>query len=128
MNGLTKIDTKPTEVPETIDGYLAGLDADTRTALEDLRRNIQTAAPTAQECISYRLPAFRLDGKMLVGFGAAKKHCAFYLMSSSTVEALQAELVGYDTGKGTIRFPADRPLPEGLVRRLVEARIQENRG
>jgi uncharacterized protein YdhG (YjbR/CyaY superfamily) len=63
---------------------------------------------------------------MLVGFGAAAKHCALYLMSSSTVETYKDELKGYDTSKGTIRFPADKPLPAALVRKLVKARIAEN--
>ncbi len=113
--------------PKTIDEYLAALSADKRAALERLRRTIRAAAPKAEECISYRLPAYRQNG-MLVGFGATAKHCAFYLMSSSTVEAHKAELEGYDTSKGTIRFQADSPLPAALVRKLVKARIAENGG
>jgi len=83
--------------------------------------------PQAEECISYQLPAFRHNG-MLVAFGATANHCAFYLMSSSTVEAHKDELAGYDTSKGTIRFQADKPLPSALVRKLVKARIAENEG
>jgi uncharacterized protein YdhG (YjbR/CyaY superfamily) len=112
--------------PKTINEYLAGVNDDQRAALEKLRKTIQGAAPRAEECISYQLAAFRLHGKMLVGFGATAKHCAFYLMSSSTVEAHQDELRNYDTSKGTIRFPADKPLPAPLVRKLVKARIAEN--
>jgi uncharacterized protein YdhG (YjbR/CyaY superfamily) len=112
--------------PKTIDEYLAALSEDKRAALEELRKTIRAAAPEAQECISYQLPAFRLNG-MLVGFGATAKHCAFYLMSSSTVATHQDELKDYDTSKGTIRFQADKPLPAALVRKLVEARIAENR-
>ena len=78
-----------------------------------------------EECISYHLPAFRLDGKLLVAFGAAAHHCAFYPMSGTTVEAHRDELKHYDTSKGTIRFQADRPLPAALVRKLVKARIAE---
>jgi uncharacterized protein YdhG (YjbR/CyaY superfamily) len=111
--------------PKTIDEYLAALSADKRAALENLRKTIRAAAPKAEECISYQLPAFRQNG-MLVGFGATSKHCAFYLMSSSTVEAHQEELKDYDTSKGTIRFQADKPLPAALVRKLVKARIAEN--
>lgn len=111
--------------PKTIDEYLAALSDDKRAALEELRKTIRAAAPEAQECISYQLPAFRLNG-MLVSFGATAKHCAFYLMSSSTVAAHQDELKDYDTSKGTIRFQADKPLPAALVRKLVEARIAEN--
>jgi uncharacterized protein YdhG (YjbR/CyaY superfamily) len=113
--------------PKTIDEYLAAIPADKRAALEKLRKTIRAAAPKAEECISYQLAAFRLNG-MLVAMGAAASHCAFYLMSSSTVEAHKDELKGYDTSKGTIRFQADKPLPVALVRKLVKARIVENAG
>lgn len=111
--------------PKTIDEYLAALSDDKRAALENLRKTIRAAAPKAEECISYQIPAYRQNG-MLVGFGATAKHCAFYLMSSSTVETHKDELKGYDTSKGTIRFQADDPLPAALVRKLVKARIAEN--
>ena len=111
--------------PRTIDEYLAGLREDQHDALERLRRTIRAAAPDAEECISYQLPAFRL-GKLLVAFGAAANHCSFYPMSSRTIAAHRKELEGYDTSKGTIRFPADRPLPAALVRKIVKARIAEN--
>jgi uncharacterized protein YdhG (YjbR/CyaY superfamily) len=113
--------------PQTIDEYLAALPADKRAALEKLRRVIRAAAPKGEECISYQLPAFRQNG-MLVGFGATANHCAFYLMSGSTVEAYKDELKDYDTSKGTIRFKSDKPLPDALVRKLVKARIAENEG
>jgi uncharacterized protein YdhG (YjbR/CyaY superfamily) len=113
--------------PKTIDDYLAALSVDQRAALEKLRKTIRAAAPKAEECISYQLPAYRQNG-MLVGFGARPNHCAFYLMSSTTVEAHKHELKGYDTSKGTIRFQADHPLPATLVRKLVKARIAENGG
>jgi uncharacterized protein YdhG (YjbR/CyaY superfamily) len=101
---------------------------DQRAALEQLRQTIKRAAPKAQECISYGLAAFRLNGKPLVAFGAAASHCAFYLMSGSTVAAHQNLLKEYDTSKGTIRFQPDRPLPAALVRKLVKARLAENAG
>jgi len=113
---------------ETIDEYLAGLSDDKRAALENLRKTIRAAAPKAEECISYGLAAFRLGGRPLVAFGATANHCAFYPMSSSTVEAHTDELKNYDTSKGTIRFQADKPLPVALVRKLVRARIAENEG
>lgn len=108
----------------TIDEYLAPLSREKRAALEKLRRDIRAAAPGATECISYEIPAFRLDGRMLVAFGAATKHCAFY-PGSHPIEALEDELEDYDTSKGTIRFPADRPLSATLVRKLVKARIAQ---
>jgi len=107
-----------------IDRYLAALSSDKRAALERLRRTIRAAAPGAEECISYQLPAFRLDGKVLVWFGAGANHCAFY--PGAVVEAYKAELEDYDTSKGTIRFQPDNPLPAGLVRKLVKARIAKN--
>ena len=113
--------------PNTIDEYLAALSEDKRAALEELRKAIRAAAPKAEECISYQLAAFRQDG-MLVAFGATANHCAFYLMSGSTVAAHEDDLKGYDTSKGTIRFRPDKPLPASLVRKLVKARIAENGG
>jgi uncharacterized protein YdhG (YjbR/CyaY superfamily) len=107
-----------------IDRYLAALSSDKRDALERLRRTIRAAAPGAEECISYQLPAFRLDGKVLVWFGAGVNHCAFY--PGAVVEAYKAELEDYDTSKGTIRFLPDHPLPAGLVRKLVKARIAKD--
>jgi uncharacterized protein YdhG (YjbR/CyaY superfamily) len=88
---------------------------DKRAALETLRQTIKAPAPEAEECISYQLPAFRLDGKLLVAYGAAAKHCAFY--PGSVLGSLKDELKGYDTTKGTIRFAPSKPLPRALVRR-----------
>ena len=117
----------PGQAP-AVDAYLAGLPADQRAALERVRAAIRTAAPDAEECLSYRRPAFRLRGKVLVAYGAAARHCAFYPMSGSTVAAHREALAGYDTSPGTIRFPASQPLPAALVRQLVAARIRENAG
>jgi uncharacterized protein YdhG (YjbR/CyaY superfamily) len=110
--------------PETHDGYLAAVSDDKRAALETLRKNIKAAAPQAEECISYQIPAFRLNGKLLVAYGAAAKHCAFY--PGSVVAVLKDELKEYATSKGTIRFSADRPLPPALMRKLVKLRIAKN--
>jgi uncharacterized protein YdhG (YjbR/CyaY superfamily) len=110
----------------TIDEYLAGVSEEQRVALERLRATIRAAAPTAEECISYGLAAFRLDGKPLVAFGATPRHCAFYPMNGQTVADFADELEGFQTSKGTIRFQPDKPLPVALVKRLVKARIAEN--
>jgi len=110
--------------PETIDEYLAPLSGEKRAALEKLRKAIKAAAPGAQECISYGIPAFRLGGRLLVAFGAAANHCAFY-PGAHPVQAHEDELESYDTAKGTIRFRPDSPLPATLVRRLVKTRIAE---
>ena len=108
------------------DEYLAALSDDKRSALEKLRAMIHAAAPGAEECISYQLAAFRLNGKALVAMGATGNHCAFYLMSTAVMDAFESELAKYDTSKGTIRFQPDEPLPSALVKRLVKARIVEN--
>jgi uncharacterized protein YdhG (YjbR/CyaY superfamily) len=110
----------------TPDAYLAAVSTDKRAALEVLRKSIKAAAPQAEECISYGLPAFRLNGKFLVAYGAAADHCAFY--PGSVVQTLKNELKSYDTSKGTIRFQADKPLSSALVRKLVKLRIAQNRG
>jgi uncharacterized protein YdhG (YjbR/CyaY superfamily) len=117
-----------TNKPKTIDDYLAALSADKRAALEKIRKAVKAAAPRAEECISYQLAAFRLDGKPLVAFGATANHCAFYPMSAATVAAHKEDLKDYETSKGTIRFQADKPPSAALVRKLVKARIAENAG
>jgi uncharacterized protein YdhG (YjbR/CyaY superfamily) len=106
--------------PKTPDDYLAAVSADKRAALEVLRKNIKAAAPKAEECISYGVPAFRLNGRFLVAYAAAKNHCAFY--PGAVIGQLE-ELKSYDTSKGTLRFPAEKPLPATLVRKLVKLRI-----
>ena len=111
--------------PRTIDDYLAGLSADKRAALQKVRAAIRSAAPKAEECMAYGMPAFRLNGKYIAGFRAAASHCAFHPMSGATVAAHEAELADYETSKGTIRFPASDPLPARLVRKLVKTRIAE---
>ncbi len=111
--------------PRTIDEYLAPLSSEKRAALEKLRRDIRSAAPGAEECISYGIPALRLRGRLLVGFGAAAKHCAFY-PGAHPVEAHREELEAYGTSKGTIRFRPENPLPATLVRKLVKTRIAEH--
>lgn len=111
--------------PKTIDEYLAKLPVRQRIPLAKLRRTIRAVAPQAEESISYGLCAFRQNG-MLVGFGATPNHCAFYLMSASTLKSFQKELKGYDLSKGTIRFQPEKPLPVSLVRKLVKARLAEN--
>jgi uncharacterized protein YdhG (YjbR/CyaY superfamily) len=112
--------------PQTIDEYLAPLSSQKRAALEKLRRAIRSAAPKAEECISYGVPAFRLDGKMLVAFGAATNHCSFY-PGAQPIKTYHDDLQDYDTSKGTIRFPPGRPLASTLVRKLVKTRISEYR-
>jgi len=86
---------------------------------------IRAAAPKAEEAITYHIPTFKYKGS-LVGFGATKKHCAFYVMSNSALKSFKEELRDYDTSTGTIRFPHDQPLPAALVKKIVKERIIEN--
>ena len=116
--------TNTSKAPADVDGYLARLPDEQRGALQRLRRTIKAAAPRAEETISYQLPAFRLDGQMLVWFGAARTHCAFY--PGGLVQEFAAELGRFETSKGTIRFQPDQPLPAALVRRIVKTKIAAN--
>ncbi len=112
-------------VPKTVDEYLAQVSAEQRAALEALRRTIRAAAPRAEEVISYRMPAFRQNG-VLVYFAAFQDHCSFFPGSVATQRKFAAELKPFAAGKGTIHFTPEHPLPEGLVKRLVRARVAEN--
>jgi len=111
--------------PKTVDEYLARVNDAQRAALEKLRRDIKAAAPAAEECISYGIPSYRLGSKLFVSFGAAKRHCAFYA-GAHPIRAHSQELTGYDLAKGTIRFPPEKPLPSGLVKKLVITRMAEH--
>jgi len=111
--------------PTTIDDYLANVTPDQKAALEKVRKAIRAAAPGTEECINYGVPAFRLGDKCVAGFGASAKHCSYYPMSGRVVTELAHDLTGYKTSKGSIQFPADKPLPAALVRKLVKARIAE---
>ena len=109
-----------------IDDYLDKLPNDRQALLQKLRKAIHSAAPGVEECTSYGLPAFRLDGKVLVLFGAAANHCSFYPGSGTAVAALKDELTAYTTSKGAIHFDAKRTLPARLVQKIVKYRIAEN--
>ncbi len=108
----------------TIDEYIAAFPEEKRTTLEALRATIRAAAPDAEECISYNMPAFALHG-ILVYFAAAKNHIGFY-PTPSAIAAFQEELSAYAGSKGAVRFPMDQPLPIDLIRRIVQFRVAEN--
>jgi uncharacterized protein YdhG (YjbR/CyaY superfamily) len=106
--------------------YLAGVPEPARSTLNKVRAAIRSAAPPeATEAISYGIPTFRYKGALL-GFAAFSNHCSLFPMSLSAMEAFKNELKDFDTSKGTIRFPMDKPLSAALVKKLVKARIAEN--
>lgn len=116
--------TKPRSAG-SIDAYLASLSTEVRAGLEKLRKAIRVAAPGAEEGFSYGLPAFKLDGRPLVCYAAAKNHSSFYPMSAAVIQAHAPELKAYETSKGTIRFAVTQPPPATLVKKIVKARIAE---
>jgi uncharacterized protein YdhG (YjbR/CyaY superfamily) len=119
--GLTK------QRPKTIDDYLASARPDQHAALQKLRQTIHAAAPETEECISYGIPAFHLNGRSLVFFGAWANHCPFYPGSSTTLKNFRGDLKGFQITKGTVRFSPDNPLPTELVKKLIKARVAEHR-
>jgi uncharacterized protein YdhG (YjbR/CyaY superfamily) len=112
--------------PSSVEEYLAALPEAPRAALEKLRKTIKASAPEATETISYQMPAFKLNGRFLVSYAAFKNHCSLFPASAKVLEEHGEELKPYFSGKGTIRFTTDKPLPSALVKKIVKARIEEN--
>ena len=108
-----------------IDHYFAGVGEPKRSTLQQLRQCVQDVIPDAEECISYGLPAFKIQGKTVAGFGAFKNHLSYLPHSGSVLPALAADLAGYDGTKGSLHFPVDQPLPPALVNKLVTTRLRE---
>jgi len=109
----------------TVDEYLSMLPDDVFQALENIRQIIHFLVPDAEETISYRVPAYKYKG-MLVGFGATKNHCSFFVMSSTLLNDFQDEIKDFDTSTGTIRFTPEKPIPNDLITRIVMTRLAEN--
>jgi uncharacterized protein YdhG (YjbR/CyaY superfamily) len=111
---------------QNVDEYLAGVPEPARSTLHKVRATIRSVVPPdATEVISYGMPAFRYKGA-LVGYAAFSRHCSFFPMSAALIAAFQDELKDYETSKGTIRFPMDKPLPAALLKKMVKARIAQN--
>jgi uncharacterized protein YdhG (YjbR/CyaY superfamily) len=108
----------------TIDAYIAAFPAETRRALEEMRALIRSAAPEATETISYAIPTFDMNGQHLVHFAGYEQHIGFY-PTGRGVEAFKEELTSYKSGKGSVQFPLDQPVPWDLVRRIVASRVAQ---
>lgn len=111
--------------PTTIDEYIAGFPKATQKLLQQFRTTIKKEVPNAEETISYAMPAFKLYGKHLVYFAAFKNHIGFYATPTGHKE-FAAELSHYKTGKGSVQFPIDKPLPLLLIKKIVQFRVNEN--
>jgi uncharacterized protein YdhG (YjbR/CyaY superfamily) len=112
----------------SVDDYMSGLPDDRRAVMERLRATIRSAAPDATQAISYNMPAFRLDGKFFVSYEAFKRHYSLFPWTDAMVAELADAIRPYAVGKGTLRFPADQPIPLDLVRRIIEIRLREFAG
>ncbi len=108
-----------------IDEYLADLEEPKRSTLQRLRLTILEVVPEAEEGISYQVPAFRIDGKVIAGFAAFKNHLSYLPHSGSVFPLLRDELASYKTSTGALRFPVDSPLPKPLVEQLLRVRIAQ---
>jgi uncharacterized protein YdhG (YjbR/CyaY superfamily) len=108
-----------------IDDYLAGVTPSSRALLQKLRKTLHSIVPDVEECISYRMPAFRYQGRIIGGFRATSTGCSYYPFSGTTLKTLARDVEGYSKTKSALHFGADEPLPASLVRKLLKARIAE---
>lgn len=110
--------------PETVDAYLKDFTGAQRKTLDQLRHIIRTAAPKADEGISYGMPTYKWNG-VLIGFGGFTSHCSLFGMSAQLAE-MAPQLKGYQTGPGTLRFEPGKKLPVTLIRKLIKGRMRQN--
>ena len=108
-----------------VDAYLRGVEEPKRSTLQALRRTILEIIPEAEEVISYRVPAFRMQGKTVAGFAAFKTHLSYLPFSGSVLPRLADDLHGYTMTKSALHFPVDEPLPKALVQKLIAVRLDE---
>lgn len=116
--------TKPRISP--IDEYISQFPKEIHSILERLRKTIKESAPNTEETISYRMPTFDMNGKHLVHFAVFKNHIGFFPTPSAII-AFKNELSEYNTSKGTIQFPIDKPIPFNLIKKIVIFRVEENK-
>ena len=112
---------------EQIDSYLATVDEPKRSTLEAVRQLIVEIVPDAEQTISYKVPAFRLDGAVIAGFAAFRDHLSYLPFSGSVLGELADDLTGYEMTKSALHFPVDQPLPRALVEKLIAVRRAEAR-
>src|SRR5579863_1031915 len=117
-------DSTPVSAKE-IDDYLASLAEPKRSTLEVVRRTIAELLPEAEQGISYGVPAFRVQGKVVAGFAAFKNHLSYLPHSGSVLSELRDDLAGYKTSSGALQFPVDKPLPKSLIQKLVAVRKRQ---
>ena len=110
---------------EEVDRYLEGLEEPKRGTLEALRRSILEVVPEAEQAISYGMPAFKVEGKTVAGFAAFKHHLSYLPFSGSVLSQVADELDRYTMTKSSLHFPIDRPLPKGLVKKLIKVRLAQ---
>jgi uncharacterized protein YdhG (YjbR/CyaY superfamily) len=123
--GNRRSSSKTGNAPQNVDEYLAGVPEPARSTLKKIRASIRSAVPPeATEVISYAMPAFKYKG-VLVWYAAFSNHCSLF-PTASIIQEFKDELQAYATSKGTIQFPADKPLPASLVKKLVRARVLQN--
>jgi uncharacterized protein YdhG (YjbR/CyaY superfamily) len=108
-----------------VDAYLATVPEPQRSTLTALRKTILAALPTAEECISYGFPCYKVDGKGIAGFASFKNHCSYFPMSGSILVTMSDTLTRYETSQGALRFPIDKPLAVSLVKKLIRARLKD---
>jgi uncharacterized protein YdhG (YjbR/CyaY superfamily) len=118
---------RDSKVTKTVDEYLAKVPEPARSTLAHIRKVIRSVVPKeATEVISYRIPMFKYNG-MLIGYAAFAKHCSLFPTGSGVIDKFKKELAGYRTSRGTIQFPSDKPLPDALIKKIVNVRVRENR-
>jgi uncharacterized protein YdhG (YjbR/CyaY superfamily) len=112
--------------PKSPDEYLAAVPEPQRAALERLRKQIKQAAPEAEEIITYQMPGFRAQGRPLVSYAAFRDHCSFFPMGTAVLEGFRDEVKPHLSGRSTLQFTPEAPLPAALVKKIVKARLEEN--
>jgi uncharacterized protein YdhG (YjbR/CyaY superfamily) len=126
MNDSSKWEFVMTASNPAVDAYIEGLPEDRRPSMRQLRDTIRAAAPDAEEVITYKMPGFKAHGTFLVSYDAFKAHYSLFPASQEIIDALGAEVAPHVKGRGTLQFPASKPLPLDLIRRIVEIRVREN--